>query len=124
MKQHIITLPFRFQRRENELLAKQSELDNLTSKYSEMDTSERPADLERKMTRFKEKWSKVLILLTNRTKTLNNALESGPPRQYLDTMEGLLKLLKDTEDKLSVEFKLTDTAKLEEQLADVRVSCI
>ena len=115
---------FSFQRREEELLAKQKELDNLTSRYSELDASERPADLERKMTRFKEKWSKVLTLLANRTKTLNNALESGPPRQYLDTMEGLTKLLKDTEERLSVEFQLTDTAKLEEQLAGVRVSSI
>lgn len=76
------------------------------------------------MTRFKEKWSKVLTLLANKTKTLNTALESGPPRQYLDTMESLLKLLNETEEKLSVEFKLTDTVKLEEQLAAVRVSCI
>lgn len=105
-------------------MAKQSELDNLTAKYSELDASERPADLERKMTRFKEKWSKVLTLLANKTKTLNTALESGPPRQYLDTMESLLQLLKETEEKLSVEFKLTDTVKLEEQLAAVRVSCI
>ena len=103
------------------MLAKQSELDNLTSKYSELEPRERPADLERKMTRFKEKWSKVLTLLANKTKTLNTALESGPPRQYLDTMDGLLKLLKETEERLSVEFKLTDTAKLEEQLAAVRV---
>lgn len=76
------------------------------------------------MTRFKEKWSKVLTLLANKTKTLNTALESGPPRQYLDTMESLLQLLKETEEKLSVEFKLTDTVKLEEQLAAVRVSRI
>lgn len=103
-------------------MAKQSELDNLTAKYSELDASERPADLERKMTRFKEKWSKVLTLLANRTKTLNTALESGPPRQYLETMDSLLKLLKETEHGLSVEFKLTDTDKLEEQLANVRVS--
>ena len=105
-------------------MAKQRELDNLSAKYSELDASERPADLERKMTRFKEKWSKVLTLLANKTKTLNNALESGPPRQYVDTMEGLLKLLKETEEKLSVEFKLTETVKLEEQLAAVRVGDI
>lgn len=111
-----------FQRKEEELLAKQKELDDLTSRYSDLDIGERPVDLERKMTRFKERWSKVLTLLANKTKTLNNALESGPPRQYLDTMDGLLKLMKDIEDKLSVEFKLSDTTKLEEQLASVRVS--
>ena len=102
-------------------MAKQRELDDLTVRYSELDASERPADVERKMSRFKEKWSKVLTLLANRTKTLNNALESGPPRQYMDTMDGLLKLIKEAQEKLSVEFKLTDTNKLEEQLASTRV---
>ena len=102
-------------------MAKQRELDDLTSRYSELDTSERPADVERKMGRFKEKWANVLTLLANRTKTLNNALESGPPRQYMDTMDGLLKLIKEAQEKLSVELKLTDTNKLEEQLASTRV---
>ena len=102
-------------------MAKQRELDELTKKYSELDASEKSPDLERKVTRFKEKWSKVLTLLANRTKTLDTALESGPPRQYMDTMNGLLKIMKDAEEKLDVEFKLSDTTKLEEQLAGVRV---
>ncbi|XP_028414557.1 dystrophin-like isoform X10 [Dendronephthya gigantea] len=107
-------------RLEEELQAKQAELDNLMAKYSELEANQRPAELERKLNRFREKWSKVSNLLATRTKTLNNALESGPPRQYLDAMESLSKLLKDIEEKITVEFKLTDTVKLEEQLAAVR----
>lgn len=95
----------------------------MTAKYSDLEENERSEEVERKMTRFKEKWSNVLTLMANKTKTLNVALESGPPQQYRDTMDALLKRLKDIEEKLTVEFKLTETAKLEEQLSTVRVSC-
>ena len=72
--------------------------------------------------RIDDRWSKALATLEDRQKQLTAALESGPPRQFLSTMDAVLLKIKNMESQLGSEFLITDTASLEEQLQKYKVS--
>lgn len=66
--------------------------------------------------RIDDRWSKALATLEDRQKQLTAALESGPPKQFLSTMDSVLLKIKNMETQLASEFLIADTASLEEQL--------
>lgn len=72
--------------------------------------------------RIDDRWSKVLASLEDRQKQLTAALESGPPKQFLSTMDAVLLKIKNMESQLGSEFLISDTASLEEQLQKYKVS--
>lgn len=72
--------------------------------------------------RIDDRWSKALATLEDRQKQLTVALESGPPKQFLSTMDAVLLKIKNMESQLGSEFLITDTASLEEQLQKYKVS--
>jgi len=74
--------------------------------------------------RLDDRWSKVQSSLENRQKQLTAALESGPPKQFLSTMDAVLLKIKNMESQLGSEFLITDTASLEEQLQKYKVCTI
>ena len=71
--------------------------------------------------RIDDRWSKVLASLEDRQKQLTAALESGPPKQFLSTMDAVLLKIKNMESQLGSEFLISDTASLEEQLQKYKV---
>lgn len=71
--------------------------------------------------RIDDRWSKAQASLENRQKQLTAALESGPPKQFLSTMDAVLLKIKNMESQLGSEFLITDTASLEEQLQKYKV---
>lgn len=71
--------------------------------------------------RLDDRWSKAQATLENRQKQLTAALESGPPKQFLSTMDAVLLKIKNMESQLGSEFLITDTASLEEQLQKYKV---
>ena len=71
--------------------------------------------------RIDDRWSKAQTTLENRQKQLTAALESGPPKQFLSTMDAVLLKIKNMESQLGSEFLITDTASLEEQLQKYKV---
>ncbi|KAK2570584.1 Dystrophin [Acropora cervicornis] len=66
--------------------------------------------------RIDDRWSKAQSTLEDRQKQLTAALESGPPKQFLSTMDAVLLKIKNMESQLGSEFLISDTASLEEQL--------
>lgn len=73
--------------------------------------------------RIDDRWSKTLATLEDRQKQLTAALESGPPKQFLSTMDSVLLKIKNMETQLASEFLIADTASLEAQLQKYKVSC-
>ena len=73
------------------------------------------------MKRIDDRWSKVLAAREDRQKQLTAALESGPPKQFLSTMDAVLLKIKNMESQLGAEFLISDTASLEEQLQKYKV---
>lgn len=71
--------------------------------------------------RIDDRWSKAQATLEDRQKQLTAALESGPPKQFLSTMDAVLLKIKNMESQLGSEFLITDTASLEEQLQKYKV---
>lgn len=77
--------------------------------------------------RIDDRWSKAQTTLENRQKQLTAVLESGPPKQFLSTMDAVLLKIKNMESQLGSEFLITDTTSLEEQLQKYKVgtkSCL
>lgn len=72
--------------------------------------------------RIDDRWSKALATLEDRQKQLTAALESGPPKQFLSTMDSVLLKIKNMETQLASEFLIADTPSLEEQLQKYKVS--
>lgn len=71
--------------------------------------------------RIDDRWSKAQSTLEDRQKQLTAALESGPPKQFLSTMDAVLLKIKNMESQLGPEFLISDTASLEEQLKKFKV---
>ena len=80
--------------------------------------------LQAAVKRIDDRWSKAQTTLEDRQKQLTAALESGPPKQFLSTMDAVLLKIKNMESQLGSEFLISDTASLEEQLKKVKVSRI
>lgn len=66
--------------------------------------------------RLDDRWTKAQATLEDRQKQLTAALESGPPKQFLSTMDAVLLKIKSMESQLGAEFLISDTTSLEEQL--------
>lgn len=71
--------------------------------------------------RLDDRWSKAQAAFEDRQKQLTAALESGPPKQFLSTMDAVLLKIKNMESQLGSEFLISDTASLEEQLQKYKV---
>lgn len=76
--------------------------------------------LQAAVKRIDDRWSKAQTTLEDRQKQLTAALESGPPKQFLSTMDAVLLKIKNMESQLGSEFLISDTASLEEQLKKVK----
>ena len=72
--------------------------------------------------RLDDRWTKAQATLEDRQKQLTAALESGPPKQFLSTMDAVLLKIKSMESQLGAEFLISDTTSLEEQLQKYKVS--
>ena len=71
--------------------------------------------------RLDDRWTKAQATLEDRQRQLTAALESGPPKQFLSTMDTVLLKIKSMESQLGSEFLISDTASLEEQLQKYKV---
>ena len=71
--------------------------------------------------RLDDRWTKAQATLEDRQKQLTAALESGPPKQFLSTMDAVLLKIKSMESQLGAEFLISDTTSLEEQLQKYKV---
>lgn len=71
--------------------------------------------------RLDDRWKKAQATLEDRQKQLTAALESGPPKQFLSTMDAVLVKIKSMESQLGAEFLISDTTSLEEQLQKYKV---
>ena len=71
-----------------------------------------------------ERWTVALVALEDRKKLLTTAMDAGPPKQYLSTMDAVLLKIKGMESVLGSEFHITDITALEELLQRYKVSCV
>ena len=79
------------------------------------------AHLKSGVKRIDDRWSAAQSALEDRQKQLTATLESGPPKQFLSTMDAVLLKIKNMESVLGSEFRITDTESLEEQLQKYKV---
>ena len=77
--------------------------------------------LQEKLKKFNDRWKAALAALDSRNKEMTQLLESGPSRQFLDTMETVLRMIKNSEAAISDEFRISSPEKLDEQLKMYKV---
>ncbi|XP_048577310.1 dystrophin isoform X2 [Nematostella vectensis] len=85
------------------------------SKGLSKDDKHAPA-LQATVKRQDERWTSMRSALEERKRELTVILESGPPKQYLNTMDSVLLTIKNIESVLSVEFLIGELKTLEEQM--------
>jgi chromosome segregation ATPase len=72
--------------------------------------------------RLDDRWRNVLSKLEDRERQLTSTLESGPPKEYLNTMDTVLMSIKSVESTLGGEFHITEVNSLEDQIQRYKVS--
>ncbi|XP_020893920.1 dystrophin, partial [Exaiptasia diaphana] len=66
--------------------------------------------------RLDDRWTTVSSKIEERKRQLTSLLESGPPQEYLTTMDTVLLSIKNAETSLGGDFQITEVGGLEDQI--------